>query len=500
MAGGPSDRVKRESAQLDTSHDIVDTWRRLIVNLVVVAVIAASVWVLCTLIRFGIEFGAEFTFAPFHGHGGHGEHGGHGAESGLPAWHADYAVAILVGVILIGALLRGLLLQLPSWKSSEGDGMGRSLEAFHATYFNENGAKDRYAQPTIFEALRRAVLTVLTVGTGGSGGIEAPVVPIGENLGAWWSKVIGVVRPDDLRIYQMAGIAAAVATLLDAPMTAALFAAEVVYNARILYRTLMYSLIGAVVAYAMNNHFLDMQPLFSVPFHSHRYTPLEYAEVAVVALLISAPAGLGITALFTFLKKLISPLAPVAKPVVGAAVVAAIAMALWYGLGIEPQHVMGVSEHTIVQVIAGEGNPLLTVWWVLFVLVIAKAVATGFTLMAGGSAGALVPAMYMGGISGAGMFHLLDQFGLTTVNDPSIYVVAGLSSALVAVVQVPLAAIVFSMEVFGASFGPPAIVACVLTYKLARRWRLYLTPPPAPRKAETEAEAAAQAAQRTPDN
>jgi CIC family chloride channel protein len=39
-----------------------------------------------------------------------------------------------------------------------------------------------------------------------------------------------------------------------------------------------------------------------------------------------------------------------------------------------------------------------------------------------------------------------------------------------------LAAIAFVMEVFGASYGPPAIIACVLTYKMARRWRLYVEP------------------------
>lgn len=51
--------------------------------------------------------------------------------------------------------------------------------------------------------------------------------------------------------------------------------------------------------------------------------------------------------------------------------------------------------------------------------------------------------------------------------------VAGIASALVAVAEVPLAAIAFVMEVFGAHFGPPAIVACVLTYLVAKRLRLY---------------------------
>jgi chloride channel protein, CIC family len=519
MAGGPNDDTKRDSAQRDTSHDIVDSWGHLITNFLMVALIAVTVWGFCSVIRYSIQYSSGYIFTPFEVMAEAAEGGekakaegegkseeamkmaegaiakaegalkkaeGAEAEAGeakekeeeVSAYRLENAGFILIAVIMIGALLRGVLLQIPSWRHSEGDGMGNSLEAFHATYdHDEEGHQPRYDQPSLIEALRRVVLTVLTVGTGGSGGIEAPVVPIGECLGAFWSKTLGVIRPDDLRIYQMAGIAAAVATLLDAPMTAALFAAEVVYNARLLYRTLMYSLIGAVVAYALNNHFLDMQPLFNAPAHSHSFTPLEYLEVAAVALIISAPAGLGVSSLFKFLKKLIAPVHNVIKPMVGAAVVVSLGLGFWYGFGIEPQHIMGVSEETIIEVMTGTGNPLLQVWWILLMLVVAKAVATGFTLMAGGSAGALVPAMYLGGVSGGAMFYLLNAYGLTSLPDPSLYVVAGLASALVAVAQVPLAAIIFTMEVFGAHFGPPAIVACVITYKLARRYKLYLTPP-----------------------
>ena len=199
----------------------------------------------------------------------------------------------------------------------------------------------------------------------------------------------------------------------------------------------------------------------------------EYLEVSLVAIICSAPAGLGIAFIFKRLKSLIKPFPALIRPVIGAVGVGGIASALWLGLGLEPQHVLGVSEETIIQVIHNEGNPLLSVWWVLLILVLAKAFATGFTLMAGGSAGALVPSMFLGGILGASMFHLCTSLGYHTDADVSVFVIAGLASALVGIVQVPLAAIVFVMEVFGSVFGPPAIVACVITYKLARRWKLY---------------------------
>lgn len=510
MVGGPDASVKHASVEKDASFSIYETWDALAKNFLIVILIAMTVWSLVVVVRYSIKQGSDFLFGSFYGlHSEQQikqtttvqieyemEQGNiRKAENLIEDLDQQKKISeqqelkttnvlsdeliqapyIIFIVLIASAIIRGLLLQIPSWKTSEGDGMARSLEFYHQTYDSKDGPdQPRYKQPTFIQAIRRAILTSLTVGCGGSGGIEAPVVPIGECIGAGWSKVFEVPKPDDLRIYQMAGISAAVATLLDAPLTSALFAAEIVYNARILYRPLMYSLIGAIVAFALNNHFDIFEPLFKPRALRHVYSVVEYLEVSVVALVCSAPASIGITWLFKKLKTMIKPFPGLLRPVIGAVGTGAIGLGIWYGLGLEPYHVLGVSEETIIQVMAGgEGNPLLQIWWVLVILVIAKAFATGFTLMAGGSAGSLVPAMFLGGISGAAISSCLINFGYHTNADQAVFVVAGLASALVAVVQVPLAAIALVMEVFGTAYGPPAIVACVLTYLLARRWKLY---------------------------
>lgn len=491
MAGGPSAEVKRGSATRDASHLVQESWGHLLRNFLVVALVAASVWLLVSGVRFSIGFGSHYIFSPFeieHAGGAEATNGAVNAESGHGGGAGTTAAwAMLFAVLIGGGLFRGLLIQLPSWRSSEGDGMGVSLEHFHATYdHNEPGHQPRYDQPDFAQAGRRAVMTTLTVGTGGSGGIEAPVVPIGECIGAGWSRLLKVALPDDLRIFQMAGISAAVVTLLDAPFTAALFAAEVIYTDRVLYRTLMYSLVAALVAYAFNNHFLDFEPLFSPDGHGHAYSLFEYAEIAAVALICSAPAGLGVGWVFSATKKAMKKVPPLIRAAVGVGLAGLLAFAMWSWLGIEPFHILGVGEETIIMVMEGAGNPLLQVWWVLFLLVVTKAVATGLTLGSGGSAGALVPAMFMGGLMGGGVYHMLEAAGYASDGGPALYVVAGLASALVAVVQVPLAAIAFVMEVFGATYGPPAIVSCVLTYMIARKLRLYAEPKKRPAEISAE--------------
>lgn len=64
-------------------------------------------------------------------------------------------------------------------------------------------------------------------------------------------------------------------------------------------------------------------------------------------------------------------------------------------------------------------------------------------------------------------------------DDPSLFVVVGVASALVALVGVPMAAIAMSLELFGPQYGPPTILACGLTYVLTLRLSVYDRSPPA---------------------
>lgn len=58
--------------------------------------------------------------------------------------------------------------------------------------------------------------------------------------------------------------------------------------------------------------------------------------------------------------------------------------------------------------------------------------------------------------------------------DPIFRVAVGaLGCGLVAVVGVPLAAIALVLEVFGPQFGPPAALACGVTYVLTLRIKVY---------------------------
>ncbi|MCP3689168.1 MAG: chloride channel protein [Gammaproteobacteria bacterium] len=470
MAGGPDKSVKMNSAGRDISETLYDSWFELARNLLIIAIVSICTWALVSVVRFGIELCYDATLGVFAEAAEAGVEEGRAVESAK----LDFSMWIVMGVLVAGAIIRTLLLSLPSWRSSVGDGMGEALGEIHASYEESSSeVPARYQKPDFMHALRRVILTILTVGSGGSGGIEAPVVPIGESIGAAWSRLFGVIRREDVRLFQIAGIAAAISTLLDAPFTAAVFAAEVVYHGRVLYRTLTYSLIAAVIGFALNNHFFEVEALFSAPHHPHNYTPVEYMEIAAVAFVCSTPAALLLAWLFSRLRFIFSLLPFYTRSLAGAIGAGAVAVCLWFWLGIGPQHILGVSEETIVLVLTGMGESYLQLWWVLLLLILGKLLATAFTLVSGGSAGLLVPAMYIGAVTGAAVYQILFLLGYEPSGHISLYVVSGLSSALVAVAHVPLSAIALVLEVFGAAYGPPAIVACVFTYMLSRRYEMF---------------------------
>jgi CIC family chloride channel protein len=100
------------------------------------------------------------------------------------------------------------------------------------------------------------------------------------------------------------------------------------------------------------------------------------------------------------------------------------------------------------------------------------AVSTGLTLAGRGSAGMLIPSMFLGGLAGALVAKLVNLSGVVTL-DPALFTVVGIGSSLVAVIGVPLAAIALVFEVFGKAFGPPAIVACGVTYLVTLKIKIY---------------------------
>ena len=486
---GPSQSEKLKLSAADHSFNMQEGLVRLCRNIILVVLLGALAWGVCTSLKLAIVHTSDYIFDQFVGvEAGH-HHVIHDysflegevktvSTMAEPTADSEHAVASLLIIILFGGLVRGLLIRNHSWYRSEGDGATQTIQYFLESYaLGEQpgvAAEHRFQKSTLLHAAKRYVMTFLTLGCGGSGGLEGPVIPIGECVGAWLAKTFHIRETDDLRAFQMAGIAAAVCTLLNAPFASAIFAAEVVYSERIVYRTLLYSIFSVLVAFKLNTFFMGQGKLFVVPYHAPSYDMIEYLYVVLVAIFCSGPVGVGLSKTFAFFKGHFTYVPVMLRSPLGALCTAGIALSLWFWLGIEPQHVLGMGEETIEDLLYGSGNPQLQVWWVLALVIIAKTLATGFTLMTGGSAGLLIPAMVLGGCMGAVLHGLFTAYLVGFHTSNALFVISGIGSALVSIIETPISAILLIISIFGDTYAAPAMLSVAICHLLVKNLKLYM--------------------------
>ena len=430
-----------------------DSWDQIARVSTFVTALAIVIWAACTALRMVVHAIVEHVLD-------------------VPEEKGWTGAGMLLAALVGAALVRGLLMRRDEWRAVAGDGMDTALANYHVTYdYEGDDPQPRYDRPAFALAARKFVATVLTLGSGASGGMEAPVVLIAESLSAGLARIFSIKSEYELRTYQLAGIAAAVATLLGAPFTGALFATEVAYGDRIIYRKLAYALWAGVICWWLNNWLKGhYDPLFTGPSHSPLYSIGELGAAALVAVAVSVPVALGFGMTMARINALVGRLRPAWHAVVCAVAAGLVAIAIHRVTGLSPKHVLGMGEETLDALLLDHDD--LGAWWLVLIVLLGKAVTTGLTLAGRGSAGMLVPSMFLGGVAGALVAKLVNLSGVVHL-DPALFTVVGIGSSLVAVIGVPLAAIALVFEVFGKAFGPPAIVACGVTYLVTLKIKIY---------------------------
>jgi CIC family chloride channel protein len=105
---------------------------------------------------------------------------------------------------------------------------------------------------------------------------------------------------------------------------------------------------------------------------------------------------------------------------------------------------------------------------VAVVALVAKLLATLATVGSGGSAGLLVPSLFFGTMVATALAPLSGYAA-------PMLIVPAITASLVSLVNVPLAAILFTVEAFGSPYMIPALVALVVAFLLALDHSIYRT-------------------------
>ena len=341
----------------------------------------------------------------------------------------------LVWLMPVGGLLIVLLYRLTGM---EGKGTN---DIIHSIHFGEK--VPLMLTPVIFLA------TVLTHVVGGSAGREGAALQIGGSIGY---QVGRLFRQDDrnTRVATMCGMSAVFAALFGTPLTAAVFALEVLTVGVFYYMAFIPCLAAALMGYGVSllfglppTRFAILQTLELSPVGVLRITAL-----AVLCALVSIAYCVSMHKTERFLQRKLPN--AYARILVGSA--ALIVLTLLCGTDYN-----GAGMSVLFQAMGGAAVP----WaWVL------KIVFTAITIGCGFKGGEIIPAFFIGGTFGCFMAGLL---GIP----PSFGAAIGIVSVFCGAVNCPIASIVLSVELFGAGEMSYFAIACGVSYMLSGYYGIY---------------------------
>lgn len=279
------------------------------------------------------------------------------------------------------------------------------------------------------------VSTMLTHLFGGSSGREGAILQIGGSIASWLSRLLPLDQKDR-EVMTMCGMAAGFSALFGTPLTAAIFAMEVVSVGMMNYAALVPCVLSAAVG-------LLTAQLFQVPATAFSLagipalTPLSLLQVMVMGVLLALLAAVFCHVMHTavLLYRWLLP-NKLLRAAVGGGLVIALTYVVWlWNPGTYDYN--GAGGAILQAAVAGQARPEAFAFKILF---------TAVTLGAGYKGGEIVPVFFTGAAFGCTVAPLL---GL----DPSFGAGVGMTALFCGVTNCPLASMLLAMELFCTSDG-----------------------------------------------
>ncbi|MBW1786145.1 MAG: chloride channel protein [Deltaproteobacteria bacterium] len=315
----------------------------------------------------------------------------------------------------------------------------------------------------------KSLASAVSIGSGGSVGREGPIVQIGSAIGSVIGQLLNV-SADRIRTLVGCGAAAGIAATFNAPIAGAMFALEIVLGDFGL-ATFSPIVISAVSATAVSRHFLGDFPAFVVPAYELA-SKWEFPLYITLGLFCSFVA-----VAFTRFLYLAEDLFDDFKfPEYLKALLGGVILGI---VGLLFPSLLGVGYGGIDACL---GDQLA--WWMMFVLVFGKIVATSITIGSGGSGGIFAPSLFIGAMAGGFFGTAAHALFPEIASSPGAYSIVGMGAVVAGTTHAPLSAILILFEMTGDyKIILPLMTACIIssltagqlftesiyTLKLARR-------------------------------
>jgi H+/Cl- antiporter ClcA len=286
-------------------------------------------------------------------------------------------------------------------------------------------------------------VALLCIASGGAMGPEAPLVQTTGSFGAWLSGRWQLSR-DETRILTITGMAAGFTVLFGAPLGSAIFALEILHRRGLeYYEALLPAILGSLSGYAVYEAITGMglQPIWHFPAVGR------LRGVDLLWALAAGAAGAVVSVVFTYLSTgllwVFRQIPAMARPVIGGALLGALAFWSPYALTFGEAQI----------------NPLTArkaMISMLVVAVLAKLCGTAVTLSSGWRGGFIIPMFFIGVASGR-LFHVL----VPSTNEV-VMMAAFMAAINVGVTKTPLGSTLVVTEMAGLQLLPTTLIAAVL--------------------------------------
>ncbi len=321
----------------------------------------------------------------------------------------------------------------------EGEGTNGIIDSIH-----DGGRVHIRLVPVIF------ISTAITHLVGGSAGREGAALQIGGGIGYRVGRMLKL-DDKDMRLVTLCGMSAVFAALFGTPLTATIFALEVISVGVLYYSGLIPCLVASVTAYGVSRLF-GIAPM--------RYTvllkPLEAGLLVRVCILAVACAVVSMVFCIAMHKTEQFASTKIKNGYLRTAVGGVIVIALTLIAGSDSYNGTGTD---VIASALGEGKA--PTWGFLW-----KIVFTAVTIGFGFKGGEIVPTMFIGAVLGCTVGPLL---GIPAQFAAAIALVAVFCGA----VNCPIASIILSVELFGSGELLYFALACGISYMLSGYFGLY---------------------------
>jgi len=314
------------------------------------------------------------------------------------------------------------------------------------TYFFAREAKG-HGVPEVMEAVAirggrirprvvavKALASAITLGTGGSVGREGPIVQIGSAMGSSLGSLFKC-PPQRLKTLVACGAAAGIAATFNAPITGVLFALEIILG-NFAIHTFSPLVVSSVLATVISRHHVGDFPAFTVPKYELR-SPGELVLYLILGFLVAWIGLVFMRSIHRF-ENLFSKFRfpEYLKTSVGL-------LGMGLIICVFP-HCFGNGYETITHTLQNN-----YAFWLLFLLVPVKSLATSLTLGAGGSGGILAPSLMLGALTGGAFGKLSHGMFPDACASSGAYAMVGMGAMVGAVTHAPFTAIITLFELTG---------------------------------------------------